>query len=240
VFLFLNDLPLPQLDFSECRLCNDASKANALRRAISRRTPISSLHVRFSDPAEALNYSLQQLASALRARIVRKEAMARNDPRELELMTVLGSSRYGEAKCLVRRIKMLQLSRGASACTGWGPCSTQRSLPTVIPSPASQLFFYTQLPRVMESTPPGSFADQDWETLMNQAKDDIREYMEWTDRFELQKTTPVQKQEKFSPSSVQSKRVLEPASVLIEDDDDATTLSLHSLPHEPIAKRRRL
>jgi hypothetical protein len=186
--LFLNDRPLLRLDFSEYRLHDDQRKAKALRSAIFKCTPIPFLQARFTDPAEALNYSLQQLAYALKARIARKGEKAKKQPRELLLMRALGSDRYEEATSLVRTIKMLRLSRAASACTGRGPCSTrQRSLPTVIPSPASQLFFHTQLSPVMERAPTESFADQDWENLMTQAKENIREYLEWSDKFELQK-----------------------------------------------------
>jgi hypothetical protein len=235
----LNDRPLTQLGFSESRLRNDKAKARLLQSVVVRCTPISSLRARFTDPAEALNYSLQLLASALRVRIARKEEKARKQPRELQLMRVLGSGRYEEAKYLVRTIKMLRLSRGESACTGWGPCSKQPSPPTVIPSPASQLFFYTLLPKVMEGAPPESFADQDWENLMKQARGAIREYTEWSDEFDVQKIAPVQNQESFTPQSLQSKRMFETAPVLIEDVDDAAP-SIHPLPLEPSAKRRRL
>jgi hypothetical protein len=143
-------------------------------------------------------------------------------------MSVLGSERFKEVTAIVRTIKCLQLSKIASARADPSHCSPQRSLPTVIPSPSNQLFFHNQLVEVVEHTPIEALADQDWDSLIDQAKEDLHEYREWSEG-EPEK----QSQTKSSPITIDfhtSSTKL--TSVLIEDEDDAA-------PEGPLTKRRR-
>ena len=152
-----------------------------------RHTPTIFLQKHFNEPSEALNYALKQVALSLMGRIARKEEL--EQCRSYRLERALGEERYQEVMALVREIKLLRLSRAGAACAG-PQCALSpkrssdrhHSLPMVIPCPVNQLFFHNSLVEVVDHAPLASLPDQDWDGLVRQAKQDLRDYLEWSER----------------------------------------------------------
>jgi hypothetical protein len=194
-----------------------------LQRLIFNFTPAAYFQAIYSDPCDGLNHALKQLSAVLRGRIARREDQRRHDARRFQLRSVLGSERFKEVTEIVRSIKCLQLSKTACACPSPVQSSPHCSVPTVIPCPANQLLFHNQLVEVFAHTPVEALADQDWDRLIDQAKEELQEYREWS---EGAPRNLVQVSVDACTYPTQS------TSVLIEDEDDPP-------PRGPLAKRRR-
>lgn len=135
---------------------------------------------------ENLDERIHTLMKAIRKRRVRKQGGHRN--RMETLVHILGQDLSRNICKVVTEVKLLRLQRAATACGACmrnGTCSMApregiADLPPLMPEPVQRLFFNTRLIEATEKTPVSQLKNQDWDTMLQEARNNIDEYHVWT------------------------------------------------------------
>jgi hypothetical protein len=122
--------------------------------------------------------------------IRRRLQKGRRVERSEVLKTHLGDDKYKEVLELANEIKLLRLNRiaiGCGSCPRFGPCERKMvsiSAQKVMPLAVRNLFFNTSLQQAVETANAESIPQLPWDTMIEQAKSNIKAYIEWNERKE--------------------------------------------------------
>lgn len=134
-----------------------------------------------SDP-DFVNERLKGLVQVLQQRRKRKAEKIAAQRQEL-LQKVLGHKRHKKVKRLVDEVKLARLEKASEGCA---QCKITENGTFMCPAPTNgfpyavkQLFFGVELVHAIELRPPETWKDNNWENLIEQAEQILREYRVW-------------------------------------------------------------
>jgi len=150
-----------------------------------------------SDTEDTLDRRLHQLMESLLQRRRAKISQMRDttDPddnhhRTAVLKQCLGAQQYQRLQSILEQVQHLGVARGC-CCAASDESATSSSSPlqghTQAPAAVRQLFFHTDLLRVVYRTPVEQLLrqqQQDWEDLLQQAERHIADYQAWLQQYD--------------------------------------------------------
>lgn len=132
--------------------------------------------------SEYLKERLKALVQTLENRRKRKAASI-SEEREKFLRKVLGPEKHKKVKRLVDEVKLARLQKAGESCAA---CRKLENGTMVCPVPVNrfpcavkQLFFGVELLHAIEFKPPYTWAQNNWDELIQQCEQILRDYRTW-------------------------------------------------------------
>jgi hypothetical protein len=167
---------------------------------------LDSLQKMYKDePSRAVDEGLKRVIAAMLNRKARQILPAY---RSASLRQALGD-RFEEVMSLANEINLARLDlvkRGCSnvVCLARLQCGDDSCSPRLggdsIPTPVRRLFFLNRLCRIVKELPVFKFNEQDWESLIVEARSDLRGYRMWRTQDQTVRSSDSAKRQRLAPS----------------------------------------